>query len=497
MRGSTPTIPHLHPEHVAVRERTARLRLDSLGNGHTDARAVVDNAQKERPEGAGRSSNRADDGKGLRGIHSRRGYAVVRTRRSTGSRQQCLSTRRGSSDCQTQTVDLNQAIGDFDAAETTLRRLESVWERLAALVPQGIAFVGDSPEGIEHEDLCRAFRDLSEGLPPIDGFRIDAEPMRLDDVAQNRLDAQEVGYIEAITDVEAGIAQPGEAIREYRFRFNRARRRVARDRILELIAEIEGHLQSLTSRIDSDREPIVDPEWDELRDALSEIERLAGSSTPRKGRWGELHRHLAWAQGVDLHDIAIHDWPSVLADINAGLYTDTEPMPVTGADLGTLAESRLEGRLSTKLDWAAIDDEGFERLIFNLISNTPGYENPRWLTKTHAPDGGRDLSVERVHIDPLGGTKRQHVIIACKHWLSKSVTPDIVQAALARVPLSEPPPVDVLVIATSGRFTNDAVRVIDQHNNSRLRPEIEPWAESHLEGLLAQRPDLTPPGLRL
>ena len=106
--------------------------------------------------------------------------------------------------------------------------------------------------------------------------------------------------------MEAGIAQPGEAIREYRFRFNRARRRVARDRTLELITEVEDHLQSLTSRVDSDREPIRDPEWSELRGALSEIERLAGSSTTRKGRWGELHRHLAWSQGVDLHDIA-HD----------------------------------------------------------------------------------------------------------------------------------------------------------------------------------------------
>jgi hypothetical protein len=393
-------------------------------------------------------------------------------------------------------VNLNEAIADFDAAETTLRRLESVWERLTGLVPQGIAFAGDSAEGIEYEDLCRAFRDLADGLPPIDGFRIDAPPMPLDAIAQNRLDAQEIGFIEAITDVEAAISQPGEAIRECRFRFNRARRRVARDRTLELIAEIEGHLQSLTSRIASDREPIDDPEWAKLWEALSEIERLAGSSTPRKGRWGELHRHLAWAQGVDLHDIAIHDWPSVLVDINAGLYTETEPMPVSGVDLGKLAESQLEGRVSTKLNWAAIDDEGFERLIFNLISNTPGYENPRWLTKTHAPDGGRDLSVERVHVDPLGGTKRQRVMISCKHWLSKSVGPDVVHAALARVPLSEPPPVDVLVVATSGRFTSDAVRVIDQHNNGRLRPEIEPWAESHLEGLLAQRPDLAPLGLR-
>lgn len=231
-------------------------------------------------------------------------------------------------------MDLNQAIGDFDAAETTLRRLEFVWERLSALVPQGIVFFGDSPEGIEYEDLCRAFRDLAEGLPAIDGFQIEAAPTPLDGIAQSRFDAQELGFIEALTSVEDGIAQPGEAIREYRFRFNRARRKVARGRTLELIAEIEERLQTLTKRIDADRESIEDPEWNELRAALSEIERLAGSSTPRKGRWGELRRHLAWGQGVDLHDIAVHDWPSVLLDINAGQYTETEPMPISGVDLG-------------------------------------------------------------------------------------------------------------------------------------------------------------------
>jgi len=393
-------------------------------------------------------------------------------------------------------VDLNHAIADFDAAETTLRRLESVWERLTALVPSGITFFGDSPEGIEYAELSRAFRDLAEGLPPVDGARVTSTPMPLDAIAQNRIDAQEIGYFEAITDVETGIAEPGESIREYRFRFNRARRKLARNRILELVSEIENHLQALATRVAPDSEPINDPEWDELREALSEVERLAGSSTPHKGRWGELHRHLAFGQGVDLRDIALHDWPSVRADINSGLYSDTEPVPVSGADLGALASSDPEGRVSTRLDWGALDAEGFERLVFNLISNTHGYENPLWPTKTHAPDGGRDLSANRVHEDPLGGTKRQRVIISCKHWLAKSIGPDVIHAALARVRLSEPPAVDVLVLATSGRFTNDAVRVIDQHNTNRERPEIEPWAESHLEGLLAQRPDLAPPGLR-
>jgi hypothetical protein len=148
------------------------------------------------------------------------------------------------------------------------------------------------------------------------------------------------------------------------------------------------------------------------------------------------------------------------------------------------------------LKWEALDDESFERLVFNLISTAPDYENPRWLTKTRAADRGRDLSVERVYRDALSGVRRQRVIISCKHWLSKSVSPDAVQAALIRIPLSEPPAVDTLIIATSGRFTADAVELIDKHNDSLNRPQIDPWPESHLESLLAQRPDLVPTGLR-
>jgi hypothetical protein len=393
-------------------------------------------------------------------------------------------------------VDLNHAIADFDAAETTLRRVETVWARLSELIPDGIAFEAHSPIGVEYENLCRAYRDLADGLPPIDGFRVDVQPMGLDEVAQARLDARDLGFAEAITSVEQAIGAPGEALREYRYRFDRARRKVARNRTVALIAEIEEHIGSLTSRHERNNEPIDDPKWTDLADALSEVERLAGSSTPRTGRWNDLHRHLAFGQGVDLHDIAVYDWPSVLKDLNAGLYTDMEPVPVSGIDLGEVADSQPEGRVSSKLNWHALDDEGFERLVFNIIGNTLGYENPRWLTKTHAPDGGQDLSVDRVHVDPLGGVKRQRVVISCKHWRSKSIGPDVIHAAIARASLAEPPPVDVLVIATSGRFTADAVRVIDHHSNERRRPELEPWPDSHLEGLLAQRPDLAPAALR-
>ena len=52
------------------------------------------------------------------------------------------------------------------------------------------------------------------------------------------------------------------------------------------------------------------------------------------------------------------------------------------------------------------------------------------------------------------------------------------------------PRVDVLVVATSGRFTADAVTWIEQYNAGGGSRRIEPWAESHLERLLAARPAL-------
>jgi hypothetical protein len=222
-----------------------------------------------------------------------------------------------------------------------------------------------------------------------------------------------------------------------------------------------------------------------------------GTSMRRAGRWNDLSRHIAFAQGVDLHDIATLDWPSVSADIHNALYGDYEPMPVQVVDLGELAETRPSGAVTTKLAWDRLDDEAFERIVFNILSDADGYENPRWLTRTNAPDRGRDLSVDRVVVDSLGDVNRQRVIVQCKHWLSRSIAPSQVAETVTLVRLWEPPPVDVLILATSGRFSADGVSWIEKHNGARERPSIELWADTRLESLLAQRPHLvTEFGLR-
>ena len=52
------------------------------------------------------------------------------------------------------------------------------------------------------------------------------------------------------------------------------------------------------------------------------------------------------------------------------------------------------------------------------------------------------------------------------------------------------PKVDILIIATSGRFSADAVDWIEKHNAKGISPRVWMWPESHLERLLAKRPGL-------
>lgn len=53
-----------------------------------------------------------------------------------------------------------------------------------------------------------------------------------------------------------------------------------------------------------------------------------------------------------------------------------------------------------------------------------------------------------------------------------------------------PPVVRNLIIVTSGRFTSDAIGVAEKHNNDGKTPIIELWPNSHLEAMLARRPDI-------
>ena len=317
-------------------------------------------------------------------------------------------------------------------------------------------------------------------------------PLDLDDIAQNRLDAMELGEAEIQSSVERMVGEPGRELREYRFRLNSKRRALIRDALVALIDQIDEDVRDLRSQARvTDPEQTPDEEhWEPIKAHIREVEVLLGSSVPKPPRWGDMLRHMKFAELGDLEDIENADWPAIKKNLRQGLYGENEPLPVAADDLGDLVSAKPSGAIATELAWANLDDDGFERLIFALIGNEPGYENPEWLMRTRAADRGRDLSVTRVSADGLAGTLRQRVVIQCKHWLRNSVALPEVNAATAQMALWPNPPVDVLVIATSGRFTSDAVAWIEQHNAGGARPRIEMWPESHLERLLASRPAL-------
>ncbi len=305
------------------------------------------------------------------------------------------------------------------------------------------------------------------------------------------LDALEIGEIEAQVSVANALEEQGRLLREYRFRLLAKRRELVRDRVLALADEIDGLLRECGLSVPGmEINAPAPPElWEHLKSAIAELDTLLGGGL-RLSRWGDLQRHLRFGMVGDVLDIIKMDWPAARSTLASQLYNQHDPVPVDATDLGDVVAARPSGPVTTKLDWAALSDEDFERLMFLLISDAEGYENPEWLQHTHAPDRGRDLSVMRVEVDPLSGVRRYRVIIQCKHWLSKSVGPGDVSDARSQMELWQPPRVDELVIATSGRFTVDAIAMIEGHNQSDRALHIAMWPDSHMERLLAPRPHL-------
>jgi hypothetical protein len=384
---------------------------------------------------------------------------------------------------------INAALRQFEATEANVAKLERLWSELRKLTPDGLQF-GNDPV---YEERVRVFEDVLAALPKIDGWKPTSVPMDLNSIGQSRLDAKECGEFSAEVAVEDEIEAPGRELAEYRHRLNKKRRELTRSALLELVARVDETVRLLSKSIPKKPNParkVKKPEWEKLKEQVQEVETLLGSGGPRPARWSDMRRHLYFGQVNDLVDVVRHDWPDVKAGLTKGLYDVDEPLPVDVPDLGTLAASQPKGHVVTQLKWESLTDEDFERLVFSLISSASGYENPDWLTRTNAPDRGRDLSVTRIVNDPLSGAMRSRVLIQCRHWLTKSISAKDVATLKEQIGTWEPPKVDVLTIITSGRFTSDAVAAIEKHNAGDRALKIEMWPESHLERLVAERPAL-------
>lgn len=272
---------------------------------------------------------------------------------------------------------LYSTLKQFDSTEANLEKLEQLWKDIRDRIPKDIAYVQDP----EYDELCQWFMDVYNALPRIDGWKPEIHLYDLNEIASMRLDARELGEIDAVISVEESIDLPGRIISEYRRRFNKKRRELVRNVVFDLISRVDTLLNTLSQtyltssanlsqRIDS-------KEWDTLQNIIQQIEALIGKNISSLPRWGDLRRHLRFGQIGDLSDIVQLDWPKVKDSLRSVLYDPHEAIPVEVDDLGTLVDAaRSQEQVVKKLNWSSLSSEEFERLIFTLISDAEGYENP-------------------------------------------------------------------------------------------------------------------------
>ena len=383
---------------------------------------------------------------------------------------------------------LDQALRQFEITERNLEKLKRLHAQFENAYGEG---QGDLQPELSRVNLADSIYDIWKALPQIDGWKPDIHLVDFNERFIMRSDAQEVGEVGAHFQVEEEIENASETIAMYGHRFKQKRLQLVREHVRVLADKANSTVQSLAHKVSDSETSDFSKECKEIQEIVEGIDVLLGSAFPRPNRWSDLRRHLHFGMSQDMYDIVRHDWPVVYPALRDRLYSDFEPIKIDTHDLGVLVAEKPQGPVTAKLKWDSITAEEFERLIFNLINVQKGYEDADWLTHTNAPDRGRDLSVYRKFSDPLSsGPIRHRVIIQCKHRRSKSVSLDELSFILTQMKSWEPPTVDAIVIATSGRFTSDAVAYVEQHNQGDKLPKIEMWPESHLEMLLAQRPDL-------
>lgn len=383
-------------------------------------------------------------------------------------------------------MELQQLLSIFDAASANLAKAERVWSRARPLLPDS-AVLGGAPG---FDDFARDWLKIIAALPPVDDWTITDPLPTPNQIGQAFLDCMDIDM--PAWSVYEAIEKPDKDLEQYGYLLRRARREAVRHRIEELVAEVDRLLPLIVDGVPTDADdPLEHPGTALIRDHIAEVERLLADTCPRAGRWPHMRRHMSFGQCRDWWDITQLDWPSIKPEILAATAAPSDPLPVPDIDLGVAARSAPSGGVTSALQWDAINDDEFERLLFDLIRGLPGYDNVAWLMKTKATDNGRDLSAHRTLPDPSGHVRHERVVIQAKHWLKNSVDSASILDVLSRLSAWEPPHIHCLVVATSGRFTPAAVRFADTHNDKGVDPRVELWPETQLEAMLARRPDLT------
>lgn len=248
---------------------------------------------------------------------------------------------------------LDSALSLFEKVEANLVKLERLWAELRR-----------SPTSERRDEAVLAYGAILPHLPAVGGYVPETLPMTSAELETLKLEVLQWGEAEDALEAEQRELTPGAELGRYRFHFDAQRKKIVRDRLIEVVTDIDEQLRTARAEVGFPSSTGFD--WTTLSDRLAELDRLVGSDVQQRGRWSDLHRHVHFGQDVDLHDIVEMDWPSVRAGITSHLYDDDEPIPVAVGDLVDVVESRPRGAVSTGLRWDALSDTDFERLIFEL-----------------------------------------------------------------------------------------------------------------------------------
>ena len=177
-------------------------------------------------------------------------------------------------------MDIEEALDNFDRANINLAKLEAVWERARPHLPSGPSR-GRDPE---YDNLERVWKNLLPGLPRIEGWTVEDALPDIDQIGQTFIDYLDVdAYPDELYEA---MEKPGRDLAEYRFRLERARRRLVGGRLEELVLSVTRNLMKIARGIHRESsEQISTAETAAVLDAIGEINRLMGDAYSREGPW--------------------------------------------------------------------------------------------------------------------------------------------------------------------------------------------------------------------
>lgn len=385
-------------------------------------------------------------------------------------------------------MDLSAALAAYDRVALNLDKLDRVWQRMEELLPGG-PFIGTGNDDVIYAQLGEQWTTIANGLPAIDGWRLQAEIVEYAAIGQSRLDYLDIDEPDGLRAFDANVTAPGTEAFRYRQKLARARQQLVRTRGEELVRVIDDLLVPVPTEVDQELpKEQATPILREIEQAVDELERLLGEALKGGPRQGDLHRHLHFGEPHDLRDIATMDWPAFRPHLELALYADEDPVPVGVADLADLA-SASSSRVASTIHWDRLDADGFERLLARLLEQSGAYLRITRLMNVNAADAGRDIEAYRRVSDGLISERHERVLVQAKHWPTHGVSAsDVSDLVHTKLPLWEGEPVRSLIFATTGSFTQEAVRWVDDHNRAAKRPEITLWSSNELEALLRKWP---------